>query len=45
MDRVQKARKKSVGKQKVAVDSKADRLLPAWTTKANLNGLAVTKTH
>jgi hypothetical protein len=29
MDRVQKARKKSVGKQKVAVDSKADRLLPA----------------
>jgi hypothetical protein len=29
MDRVQNARKKSVGKSKVAVDSKADRLLPA----------------
>jgi hypothetical protein len=29
MDRVQKRRKKSVGKGKVAVDSKADKLLPA----------------
>jgi hypothetical protein len=29
MNRVQNARKKSVGKSKVAVDSKADRLLPA----------------
>jgi hypothetical protein len=29
MDRVQKARKKSVGKEKVAVDSKADKYLPA----------------
>jgi hypothetical protein len=29
MDRVQKARKKSVGKQKVAVDSRADKYLPA----------------
>jgi len=29
MDRVQKARKKSVGKKKVAVDSKTDRYLPA----------------
>jgi hypothetical protein len=29
MDRVQKARKKSVGKKKVAVDSKAEKLLPA----------------
>jgi hypothetical protein len=29
MDRVQNARKKSVGKKKVAVDSKAEKLLPA----------------
>lgn len=29
MDRVQKARKKSVGKERVAVDSKAEKLLPA----------------
>ena len=29
MDRVQKARKKSVGQKKVAVDSKAEKLLPA----------------
>ena len=29
MDRVQKARKKSVGKGKVAVDSKAHKMLPA----------------
>ncbi len=29
MDRVQKARKKSVGKNKVAVNSKADKYLPA----------------
>jgi hypothetical protein len=29
MDRVQKARKKSVGKERVAVDSKADKYLPA----------------
>jgi hypothetical protein len=29
MDRVQRARKKSTGKDKVAVDSKADKLLPA----------------
>jgi hypothetical protein len=29
MDRVQNARKKSVGQKKVAVDSKADKLLPA----------------
>jgi hypothetical protein len=29
MDRVQKARKKSIGKGKVAVDSKAHKLLPA----------------
>ena len=29
MDRIQKARRKSVGKNKVAVDSKADKLLPA----------------
>jgi hypothetical protein len=30
MDRIQKRRKKSVGKGKVAVDSKAEALLPAW---------------
>jgi hypothetical protein len=29
MDRVQNARKKSIGKKKVAVDSKAEKLLPA----------------
>jgi hypothetical protein len=29
MDRVQKARKKSIGRGKVAVDSKAHKLLPA----------------
>jgi hypothetical protein len=29
MDRVQNARKKSIGKKKVAVDSRADKLLPA----------------
>lgn len=29
MDRIQKARKKSVGKEKVAVDSKTDKYLPA----------------
>jgi len=29
MDRVQNARKKSVGKDKVAADTKANRLLPA----------------
>jgi hypothetical protein len=29
MDRVQKARRKTVGKDKVAVNTKADKLLPA----------------
>jgi hypothetical protein len=29
MDRIQRARKKSVGKQKVAVNSRADKYLPA----------------
>jgi hypothetical protein len=29
MDRIQRARKKSVGKQKVAVNSKAEKYLPA----------------
>jgi hypothetical protein len=35
MDRVQKKRRSTVGKGKVAVNSKAHRMLPAWTTKEN----------
>jgi hypothetical protein len=30
MERIQKGRRKSVGKNKVAVDSKSKKHLPAW---------------
>jgi hypothetical protein len=31
MDRVQKKRRSTVGKDKVAVNSKANQVLPAWS--------------
>jgi hypothetical protein len=35
MERVQRARTRTVGKGKVAVNSRADKMLPAWVRTAN----------